>query len=440
MALFGTNEDQNNERVEPKTGTVLYGDEPRRNSTVKGYSYQKAPPVGQWLKSSLIDIATLICFGALALGVSFATSITLLRINKLPAVLAYANTYKLYYVKPTARREFPINFQDGEVVQPEFAYPIHRYILPIWAVALISILGPILVVLLMQIRVKSFWDCNNAIFGILYSVVTAACIQVFLKWLIGGIAPNFLEVCNPVLPPQPNGDNIGKGFRQIYYNSMICQGDPLAISRAMESFPDGKSTAAFAGLVFLSLYLNAKLKVMSNYHPEMWKLVLTLVPLVGAMLIAGTNTVDRGHHWYDCVAGALLGTLTAFISYRMVYSAIWDFRFNHIPTNRNVPSQYGAPQTENTKACFTSRAGWGEGTGTFGGAPYDTKSTQQPGVVSMSRIDSVYADGATAHGHGPVIRDGAHNSGPSQTTGVARDAPPTVTVDEITPVTSNGRL
>lgn len=95
--------------------------------------------------------------------------------------------------------------------------------------------------------------------------------------------------------------------------------------------------------MYLFLYLNAKLKLWANYNPSFWRLVLTYTPLVGAVLIAGTNSIDRHvrfspisswlhsltqsqHHWYDCLAGAIIGTLLAFSAYRMVYASIWDFR------------------------------------------------------------------------------------------------------------------
>jgi hypothetical protein len=54
---------------------------------------------------------------------------------------------------------------------------------------LLAALVPIVVFLFMQIRVRSFWDVNNAVIGLLYSLITAAVFQVFLKWLIGGLRP-----------------------------------------------------------------------------------------------------------------------------------------------------------------------------------------------------------------------------------------------------------
>lgn len=141
------------------------------------------------------------------------------------------------------------------------------------------------------------------------------------------------------------------------YDRTICTGDPDQIDDSLESFPSGHSTAAFAGFVFLYLYLNAKLKVWSNYHPAMWKLLATYAPILGATLIAGALTIDEFHNWYDCLAGAIIGTVMAFSAYRMVYASIWDWRINHIPLNRAIP--FNAGEAELSHAVFTHQAGWG---------------------------------------------------------------------------------
>jgi membrane-associated phospholipid phosphatase len=67
--------------------------------------------------------------------------------------------------------------------------------------------------------------------------------------------------------------------------------------------PSGHTTAAFAGFVYLYLYLNAKLKVFSNHHPAMWKLIALYAPILGACLIGGALTIDEYHNWvsfYSC--------------------------------------------------------------------------------------------------------------------------------------------
>lgn len=296
----------------------------------------RRPTFGQWLKVTWLDILTMAAMGAIGLGV--------------------------YMAKPAPSRSFPVYFQNGEIVYPQFAYPLRNEIVPIWAAALLAALVPIAVFLICSIRIRSFWDVNNATIGLLYSLITAAVFQVFLKWLIGGLRPHFLAVCKPNIPIRTaNAEETGNGLIGIMYDRTICTGDEDEINDALESFPSGHSTAAFAGFVFLALYLNAKLKLWSNYHPAMWKLIATFAPILGATLIAGALTIDEFHNWYDCLAGAIIGTVMAFSSYRMVYCAIWDWRVNHIPLNRGIPIDFSGNNGSiiGEHSVFTNKAGWG---------------------------------------------------------------------------------
>ncbi|KAI0477561.1 acid phosphatase/Vanadium-dependent haloperoxidase [Xylariaceae sp. FL0804] len=306
------------------------------------YSMSTRPSFGQWLKVTWVDILTMVCMGALGLGI--------------------------YEAHPAPTRSFPVTFSDGEVVYPQFAYPLRDEIIPIWLAALLAALIPIFAILIMQIRVRSFWDVNNGVIGLLYSLITAAVFQVFLKWLIGGLRPHFLDVCKPDLSlASSGGDLVASGFRDIYYTREICTGDVDEIDDSLESFPSGHTTAAFAGFVYLYLYLNAKLKVFANYHPAMWKLIVIYVPILGAVLIGGALTIDEFHNWYDVFAGACIGTVMAFSAYRMSYAAVWDWRWNHIPLHRGQPFFYGAENAELMNAVWTHRAGWGTGPPLGGG-------------------------------------------------------------------------
>ncbi|OAL43623.1 acid phosphatase/Vanadium-dependent haloperoxidase [Pyrenochaeta sp. DS3sAY3a] len=326
-----------------------------------GRSWNSRPTFGQWIKATALDIITMAIMGAIGLGV--------------------------YMADPAPSRSFPVVFQDGEIVYPEFAYPLRNEIIPIWAAALLAFFVPFIIFLIVQIRARSFWDVNNATIGLLYSLIAAAVFQVFIKWLIGGLRPHFLAVCKPVIPAglgvgeNDNGietgvnGNVANGYRQIMFDRSICTGDKNEINDSLESMPSGHTTAAFAGFVFLYLYLNAKLKVFANYHPAMWKLIALYAPLLGAVLIGGALTIDEYHNWYDILAGAFIGTIMAFSSYRMVYASIWDFRFNHIPLLRHAPFVYGAGPSSFDgfhDAIFTRKAGWGTSEGSsFGGAPFD---------------------------------------------------------------------
>ncbi|RMZ11266.1 hypothetical protein D0862_03009 [Hortaea werneckii] len=276
------------------------------------------PPFGQWLKAAWPDLLTMVIVGAVGLG-------------------------------------------DGTIVFPEFAYPLRREVVPIWAATLLASLAPIAVILIMQLRIRSFWDAHNAIVGLLYSLITAAVFQVFLKWLVGGLRPHFLAVCKPKIPINDSKAS-GNGFDGVMYDRSWCTGDKNEIEDSLESFPSGHTTAAFAGFVYLYLYLNAKLKVWSNYHPAYWKLIVTYIPILGAVLIGGALTIDEFHNWYDIIAGAAIGTVMAVSAFRMVYASVWDFRYNHIPLMRHRPSTCDGNSSALT--CFhdpvwTREAGWG---------------------------------------------------------------------------------
>ncbi|KAF2665508.1 acid phosphatase/Vanadium-dependent haloperoxidase [Microthyrium microscopicum] len=313
------------------------------------HTHGAKPSFGQWLKFTLLDLLTMLVMGMIGLGV--------------------------YFADPAPSRSFPILFKDGEIVYPQFSYPLRKEIIPIWAAAMLAFFVPFVVFLIVQIRARSFWDFNNAVIGLLYSLISAAVFQVFLKWLIGGLRPHFLTVCQPDLAAVQGA---GVGFQQIMFDRSICTGDQKQINDSLESFPSGHTTAAFAGFVFLYLYLNAKLKVFANYHPAMWKLIALYAPLLGAVLIAGALTIDEFHNWYDCLAGAIIGTVMAFSAYRMVYASVWDFRFNHIPLSRNTAFFYTDGQGEFNgfrDAIWTRKVGWGnKESGMATGAPFDATS------------------------------------------------------------------
>jgi len=340
----------------------IFGRKDNHHAHHGGSSFNTRPTFGQWIKATALDIVSMAVMGAIGLGV--------------------------YMADPAPSRSFPVVFHDGEIVYPEFAYPLRNEIVPIYAAALLAFFIPFIVFLIVQIRARSFWDVNNATIGLLYSLITAAVFQVFIKWLIGGLRPHFLAVCKPVIPDnlRPGGadngnefgtaqGNVANGYRQIMFDRSICTGDRKEINDSLESMPSGHTTAAFAGFVFLYLYLNAKLKVFANYHPAMWKIIALYAPLLGACLIGGALTIDEYHNWYDILAGAVIGTIMAFSSYRMVYASVWDFRFNHIPLLRHAPFIYGAGASSFDgfhDVVFTRKAGWGTLEGnSWGGAPFD---------------------------------------------------------------------
>lgn len=230
---------------------------------------------------------------------------------------------------------------------------------------MLACLVPIAVILLAQIRIRSFWDANNAIIGVVYSLILSTLFQVIIKMLIGGFRPYFLEVCRPdiALAAANNITKLnGVGFSQIMYTVDVCTNpDKAALKTAMTSFPSGHATSAFAGFVFLFLWMNAKLKVWSNHRTSFYWLALIMAPLLGAVLLAGALSIHQDHHWYDILAGSAVGTAMAFASYRICYAAIFDWRYNHIPLRRDRVFEYASELASDRmeRAVFVRKLGWG---------------------------------------------------------------------------------
>lgn len=273
---------------------------------------------------------------------------------------------QIYKAPLASTRTFPITFaESGDIVYPEFSYPRRGWIISPALSGVLACLVPIAVILLAQIRIRSFWDANNAIIGVVYSLILSTLFQVIIKMLIGGFRPYFLEVCRPDISLAA-ANNItqlnGVGFRQIMYTVDVCTNpDKAALKTAMTSFPSGHATSAFAGFVFLFLWMNAKLKVWSNHRTSFYWLALIIAPLLGAVLLAGALSIHQDHHWYDILVGSVIGTAMAFASYRICYAAIFDWRYNHIPLRRDRVFEYASELASDRmeRAVFVRKLGWG---------------------------------------------------------------------------------
>jgi phosphoglycerol transferase MdoB-like AlkP superfamily enzyme len=115
---------------------------------------------------------------------------------------------------PAPSRSFPLFFQDGKVVYPQFAYPLRKEIVPIWAAALIAFFVPFFFFCLFQVRRRSLDDLLTTTMGLLKSLITAAVFQVCIiangllfctqvepvRFFLNGSS----VVCGPIFMPSAN--------------------------------------------------------------------------------------------------------------------------------------------------------------------------------------------------------------------------------------------
>jgi len=220
---------------------------------------------------------------------------------------------------------------DEALLVSEFAYPKRTEIFSTFVAGAVSFSITTLCALFLQIWVRSKKDFHHAVLGLLMSLIGASFFQVTCKWVIGGLRPNFFEICKPDLTKLSQGH----GYGGIYFDRSICTGDYHEINEAFQSFPSGHSSAAFAGFLFLSFYLNAKLKMTcSPYRGAFWKIVIVTLPILAATLISLSRLIDYSHHWYDIAFGALIGIAFAFVGYASQYHSIFNPLNNHLPTKK----------------------------------------------------------------------------------------------------------
>lgn len=72
-----------------------------------------------------------------------------------------------------------------------------------------------------------------------------------------------------------------------------CRGDSKALKNAIQSFPSGHTGSAFTVMIFLALYLNAKLKAFSDSPTAFWKMMAVIAPVLGAGFAAATLVIDQ---------------------------------------------------------------------------------------------------------------------------------------------------
>ncbi|XP_017263257.1 phospholipid phosphatase 1 isoform X2 [Kryptolebias marmoratus] len=123
------------------------------------------------------------------------------------------------------------------------------------------------------------------------------------KYSIGRLRPHFLDVC------KPNWSLINCSSL-TYIENFTCTGDPKMVNEGRLSFYSGHSSFSMYCMLFLALYLQARLQVQ-------WARLLRPTLqffLIAASVYTGLSRVsDYKHHWSDVLTGLLQGALMALL-------------------------------------------------------------------------------------------------------------------------------
>ncbi|XP_043244605.1 putative phosphatidate phosphatase isoform X3 [Amphibalanus amphitrite] len=136
----------------------------------------------------------------------------------------------------------------------------------------------------------------------------AACSQLATdigKYSIGRLRPHFIAVCKPDVLEN------GSCTDHTYITNFKCLGpDEKAIREARLSFPSGHASFSFYTMVYLALYLQARLTWRAT---KLLRPFLQFVCLMLCWYTALSRVSDYKHHPTDVLAGAVLGAIVAVL-------------------------------------------------------------------------------------------------------------------------------
>ncbi|XP_056146247.1 phospholipid phosphatase 1 isoform X1 [Lampris incognitus] len=167
--------------------------------------------------------------------------------------------------------------------------------------------GECLSVYLKRIKSKSSFSniyiacIYKAVGTFLFGAAMSQSLTDIAKYSIGRLRPHFLSVCKP----DTTLINCTAGG---YIEDFTCTGNKKMVNQARLSFYSGHSSFSMYCMMFLALYLQARLQA------EWARLLRPTLQffLIAASVYTGLSRVsDYKHHWSDVLTGLLQGALMA---------------------------------------------------------------------------------------------------------------------------------
>ncbi|XP_073536445.1 phospholipid phosphatase 1 isoform X2 [Phyllobates terribilis] len=122
------------------------------------------------------------------------------------------------------------------------------------------------------------------------------------KYTIGRLRPHFLDVCKP----DWTKINCSAG----YIENFVCLGDPVKSSEARLSFYSGHSSFSMYCMLFLALYLQAR---MRGHWARLLRPTLQFALVAVSIYVGLSRVSDYKHHWSDVLTGLIQGAIVAVL-------------------------------------------------------------------------------------------------------------------------------
>ncbi|AQK97648.1 Lipid phosphate phosphatase 2 [Zea mays] len=120
----------------------------------------------------------------------------------------------------------------GSEMMTDLRYPMKGNTVPFWAVPIIGIIGPMVIITVIYFKKRNVYDLHHAILGLLFSVLITAVLTDAIKDGVGRPRPDFFWRCFPDGKPEYNNFTTGA----------ICHGQASVIKEGHKSFPSGHTS------------------------------------------------------------------------------------------------------------------------------------------------------------------------------------------------------
>jgi phosphatidate phosphatase len=218
--------------------------------------------------------------------------------------------------------------------QSDIFFPFLPDTIPFWAVGVYGTLGPILVIIFVESlnaqllpfqqnkrnrtkteRRRKFLIClfHGMSLFILGCAITLLLTEIAKKW-VGRLRPHFMSVCDPDLQSM---NCIGSASPGSYYiaiatDGVFCKGLNTKVNEARVSFPSGHSSYSWYTMVFLIIYVEARLFLLQLRYI---KPLIQMTAFIAAFVTCLSRISDYHHRGSDVAGGTALGLKCYFSKY-----------------------------------------------------------------------------------------------------------------------------
>lgn len=209
-----------------------------------------------------------------------------------------------------------------------------------WVVGLYATLGPIIFILFIELINSKLIFCKKTniltskrkLFGIAFLhaltlfvlgiAITLLVTEVGKRW-VGRLRPHFISVCQPDLKTLNCTSVCGS---TVCYNAIdttnICTGLDKAVKEARVSFPSGHSSYSTYCMLFLIIYIEARLHL---FVLRFFKPGFQMAAFLAAYVTCLSRVSDYHHRGSDVIGGIVVGAIIAIFITCISGRVLWEY-------------------------------------------------------------------------------------------------------------------